>query len=125
MSDTPTYGKWVYHIARKWKPPPDISLPKIVGFAVIMASFGTSGRDIWPSAATLADAAHVSVATVDRLRPQCIELGLFRKRGITKSGVPIVDIAIPADYGDHGDNCRCGALECKRRYLAARAPTPI
>src|SRR5205809_2175871 len=122
MSDTPTYGTWVYHLARKWKAPPDIDLPKLLGFAVIMASFGTNGRDIWPSLARLAEYAHVSRSTAKRLRRQCVDLGLFRETGTTPRGIAILAIAIPADYGDHGDNCRCGARECIIRYVTARAP---
>ena len=121
MSDTPTYGAWVYHLARKWKPPPDTNLPKILGFAVIMASFGTRGRGIWPSAATLAKCAHISERHAKRLRAQCVELGLFRETGITGSGIAILEITIPRDHGDHGDDCTC-SRECIRRYVAARAP---
>jgi hypothetical protein len=122
VGDTPGYGAWVYHLARKWKPPPDINAPKIIGFAVIMATFGKDGRGIWPSAATLAKCAHVSERTAQRLRADCVELGLLRETGITGSGIAILEIAIPRDHGDHGDDCTCGAPDCIRRYLAKRAP---
>jgi hypothetical protein len=122
VADTPGYGAWVYHIARKWKPPPGINAPKIIGFAIIMATFGKNGQGIWPSASTLAKCAHVSERTAQRLRADCVELGLFREAGITGSGIAILEIAIPADYGDHGHDCECGAPECRRRYVAKRAP---
>jgi hypothetical protein len=70
----------------------------------------------------MAETAHVSISTARRLRKQCVDLGLLRETGVTVYGVPKLEISIPRDYGDHGDDCTCGALGCKRRYLAARVP---
>ncbi len=126
MSGTPRFWGWCYHITRKWKPPPEINgrkvdVPKIVGFALIMGMFATDGRNIWPSASTLAKLANVNERTARRLRQDCISLGLLRETGATRSGIPILEISIPPDEGDHGDDCLCSPA-CVRRYLAAREP---
>jgi hypothetical protein len=120
MDDTPDFWRWYYHLARKWEPP-DIDVPKIIGFALIMATFGKKGREIRPSSATLAKRANVHPVTARRLRRECIDLGLFRKTGIGRNGIDVLEIAIPRDAGDHGNDCRCGAPACKRRYVRSRA----
>ena len=63
MSETPDFWRWYYHCARKWKAPPGTDVFKIVGFALIMATFGDDGRNIWPSAATLVGRANVHERT--------------------------------------------------------------
>jgi len=114
VRDTPDFWPWYYHLARKWRAPPDIDVPKVIGFALIMGTFGKDGRDIRPSASTLADRAKVHRITANNLRKQCVTLGLFRETGKTRSGIPILEIKIPRNHADHGDNCACSP-ECARR----------
>ena len=126
MTDRPTYGKWAYHIARKWKAPPTVNgrkvdVPKIIGFAHILASFATDGENIWPAVPRLAKLANCDERTARRLRQDCIALGLFKVVGKTVYNVPKLELSIPPDDGDHGDNCQCSPA-CVRRYLAARVP---
>jgi hypothetical protein len=105
----PGYGEWVYHLCRKWQPPRKhtltragrevtvrVDVPKLIGVAVMMASWGKDGSDIYPSAEKIAPHADMSVRQVKDLRQLAVSLGMFRVTG--KSGrSQILEIATPPD----------------------------
>lgn len=99
-SKRPDFWHWQSHIMRRWAPPAkvngrSIDKCKIVGFAVILASFGKDGTNLHPSAATLARRAHMSERWAKQLRKDAVTLGLFRE--IRGTGpVQNLEIAIPA-----------------------------
>lgn len=109
----PRYGQWVYHLCRKWNPPKtaemrrdgrkgsrlvtvNVDVPKLLGVAVIMASFGTDGTEIFCEAETIAVHAAMGVRQVKDLRQIAVALGMFRvaRREGRKQ---VLEIAIPPD----------------------------
>ncbi len=78
--------------------PPEHSNRKfdIIGFAIVLASFGKSGRGIWPSAEKVAERGGQSVANVKRLRKLVVRLGLFRKTGGHHGRIEDLEIDIPS-----------------------------
>ena len=46
MDKTPDYWRWVYYITREWEYPDDVDASKIIGFAIILSTFGNKGHSI-------------------------------------------------------------------------------
>ena len=90
------YGRWVYHITRKWETT-DRDKLELIGFAVLMASFGDNGKGCHPMLYTLAQRSNKSKSVVQRLKSRCLEVGLIKKSGYTAKGVPIYDVGLPYD----------------------------
>jgi hypothetical protein len=119
------YGDWVYWISRKWQTDAKDKM-ELIGFAVLLASFGDDGVDCYPTSDTLARLGNISQRTAKRWRIRCVELGLFEETGKTYKGVPKLRISIPADDDDPiPSGCYnpaiCGCRECKewcRRSVA-------
>jgi hypothetical protein len=86
-----------YHLARKWRAPDDVNIPRVIGFAVILASFGRDGRRIYPSASKLAETARMHRRNAQKLRTECVRLGLFRDTGQRISKIAVLEIAVPPD----------------------------
>jgi len=77
-----TYAQWQYWVCRKWQTSVK-NRYEIIGFATTVASFGTDGGNCYPLNFTLETLGNVSRSTVQRLRKQCLELGLFTVTGNT------------------------------------------
>jgi hypothetical protein len=121
------YGDWLYWVSRKWQTDAKDKM-ELIGFAVLIASFGDDGAGCYPTSETLARLGNVSPRTAKRWRKRCIELGLFEVDGTTYKGVPKLRISIPADDEDAAiPSCYnpaiCGCRECKeyRRRFVARS----
>jgi hypothetical protein len=120
---TPDYWRWVYNITREWVypnrvtveyPKPDGStdvreekltarggIAKVIGFAIILSTFGDHGTDIRPSAATLARRATMTKRTAGHYRQMCLALGLFKETGkVDKNRIPILEISTPPNAAD-------------------------
>jgi hypothetical protein len=95
--NSPDFWKWQYHICRKWQPPKGFNKTRIVGFALILASWGNDGKGIRPSAATLAKAVGMSRSTAIEMRELVVNFGLFRETGRTPEKIPILEIVMAAD----------------------------
>jgi hypothetical protein len=89
------YWPWVYHVTRVWEYPDDVEAAKIIGFAIIMSTFGKNGHDIYPAAHTVARRAGMTDRLARRYRRRCIELGLFTDTGERKNCIPVLEISIP------------------------------
>jgi hypothetical protein len=119
------YGDWVYWLTRKWEYSGKDKL-ELIGFAVLLASFGDNGIDCYPTIETLVRLGNVSERTAQRRKARCVELGLFEDTGKTYKGVPKLRISIPADDEDPiRPDCEnpaiCDCRECtewRRRYVA-------
>jgi hypothetical protein len=121
-TDTLDYWHWVYYITREWiypnrvtveYPNPDGStdvrdekltarggIAKVIGFAIILSTFGDHGTDIRPSAATLARRATMTKRTAGHYRQVCLALGLFKDTGkVDKYRIPVLEISMPQNAG--------------------------
>lgn len=88
------YWPWVYYITRLWDYPDDVEA-KVIGFAIILSTFGKDGHNIWPAAHTVARRAGMTKKTARRYRQRCIDLGLFRDTGQRVNYIPVLEISIP------------------------------
>src|SRR6266571_3330382 len=88
------YWKWVYHVTRVWEYPGEINA-KLIGFAIIMSTFGNHGKEIRPCAQTLSKRANLPARACGHLRRECVRLGLFRETGKSWNGIPVLEISIP------------------------------
>jgi hypothetical protein len=97
---SPTYWEWFYYIARKWEMPPDVTAQEL-WVANVMATFGTDGKDIRPSASTVAKRAGLSDRQVKMYRTKAMEHGIFAWPGQRRHGtsnIPVLEIALPPDH---------------------------
>lgn len=121
----PKFWEWEYCLARNWAAPKGVDVPKLIGFAIILATFGTEGGNIYPSAATLAERACMTPNTAKKWRGRCVKLGLFRDTGETYHRIPILEIAMPPDAANVTVKW---AAESKPRAavrVTARVPEPV
>jgi hypothetical protein len=95
MADKQDYWRWQNFLIRDWQPPPRVEKLKAIGFALILASFGTHGKDIYASARIVGERACVSESTAKRWRRKLAELELFRETDDYHGRVRILEIAIP------------------------------
>lgn len=141
FTDAPDYWHWVYYITREWIYPnrvrveyrnPDGTtdvreekltarggIAKVIGFAIILSTFGDHGTDIRPSAATLARRATMTRRTAGHYRQICLALGLFKDTGnVDKYRIPILEISMPPNADDPKqsaavlDRFQCGYSDC-------------
>jgi hypothetical protein len=97
MEKTLDYWHWLYFITRKWEYPDDVEAAKVIGFAIIMSTFGKKGTNIRPSAHAVARRANMTDRLSSHYRRRCIDLGLFRDTGETYHSIPILEISIPVE----------------------------
>jgi hypothetical protein len=110
-----TYAKWQYWVCRKWQTSVKNKY-ELIGFVTTVASFGKDGANCYPLNVTLEMLGNVSRSTVQRLRKQCVDLGLFTETGKTYKGVRKLEISIPADDIEPIAPSECynpGSCECK------------
>jgi hypothetical protein len=91
-----TFNKWLYHVERKWQTPVRNRF-ELIGFASTIASFGQEGENNYPMNCTLERLGNISRSTVQRLKRECLALGLLEITGKTPGGVPIYSVSIPPD----------------------------
>jgi hypothetical protein len=106
------YWTWQDHIVNQWDGPakagraPRTPKYRLVGFAIVLASFGTDGRDIYPSAARIAQRAGITESNAKLMRAAVIRAGLFRKTGRHRGLVAILEIDIPPEPDPWADAYR-------------------
>lgn len=94
-NSTPDYWRWIYFLTREWDYPDDVEAAKVIGFSVIMSTFGKKGREIRPAAHTVGRRAGMTERLARDYRKRCIDLGLFRDTGKRYNCVPVLEISIP------------------------------
>lgn len=97
MEKTLDYWHWLYWLTRKWEYPDDVEAARMIGFAIIMSTFGKKGMNIRPSAHAVARRANMTDRLSGHYRRRCIELGLFRDTGKAYNNIPILEISIPVE----------------------------
>jgi hypothetical protein len=113
VDDKAKYGKWSYFVTVTYEPPKEIKDPetikdpngkirtldkcKLTGFALTLASFGTSGKNIYPSAVKIAERCGMDKSSVKRWRADMVTLGLFRETGGHHGRVQDLEIAMPCE----------------------------
>jgi hypothetical protein len=94
------YWTWQNYLLKhwEWSAPPGSKIKRIdiIGFAIALASFGRSGRDIFVSAAKVGELCGYSLTTAKKYRKLVVQLGLFRPTGGHHGRVPDLEIDIPA-----------------------------
>jgi hypothetical protein len=94
--DVPSFSTWEYYIKRKWAPEGAPDMRDLIGFALVLESYGKSGASIYPSAKRLAERLRVSEKTIKRQRALCVKLGIFRVVGHF-GRIPILERCMPAE----------------------------
>jgi hypothetical protein len=98
-TDRPTRDAWLRlaindpdHGGWRW---PKRAKSRLLGFAIVLASFSRDGSNIYPTLPLLAERAGISPRQARRLRDEVIALGLFIVTGKAVHGGPRLAVSIP------------------------------
>ena len=96
----PSRAEWMRYLINGpehggWQWPREVDKPKLLGFAIILASFNPDGVHLIPTLGVLAARAGITKRTAARLRDQVVDLALFEKIGDAPNGGPELVIQFP------------------------------